>query len=179
MASQGLPTEGPVTRSSFQRKSGPAGALHAWRIIQMPTDPEDPLKCEIVQPILVSNVVTGALVTVTGLADLPLTAETKYWLSAIFSEVGAVTGWEVTAEREDPDADAITWSGTGTSEDPFIQTGYYYLLGEVVEGSQPNLAGFDFTIDGHTYHLTQQAFTRLAIIRPCINGRLTWAVAPY
>ncbi len=87
-------------------------------------------------------------------------------------EDDAVTAAEIT--KTDPaDGELITFDATT----PFAQTAFYVILAQVVSGSQPNEPGYDFSIDGDPYHLTQVAFTNLRLEQRVVSGRVaTYAV---
>lgn len=120
------------------------------------------------QAKIITNLLDGSGPAVTGLTGIQLSSTTKVWLKGSFDEVGNPTTWEVTTV--DPTGDRITWAVTT----PFYQKSAYYLLGQVLEGANSALPGFDFAINNAKYHYEQLAFTALLAQPGVANGKFAW-----
>jgi hypothetical protein len=114
---------------------------------------------------VVTNLLTNAGPTVTGLTGIVLAANTKVWLSISFSS-GNPSGWEVTTTN--PAGSHVTFGG----EPNYYQTSAHYLLGQVLSGNNANLPGFDFSIGASNYHYEQLATTRLTSTTMIVNGQI-------
>lgn len=150
---------------------GPGGttSYFPWGVV-----PVDGGGAEIVQAILVSDLVAGTEITVSGLTGMTMASDTEYWLKGTFDAAGVPTGWEATTEV--PATDRIVWTGTSPA---FIQSEAWFPLARVVSGSHPFLPGYDFELSGLEFHLEQLCTTRLLLARGPVNGRLVYYPTPY
>jgi hypothetical protein len=175
---QGLATQTPISRGTTLFTGG-ATHHHPFKFVDAST--LDPVAAKT--KIASISELTETLWPLSTLAitaeggsgsyqdDITITDACYIYLKCTVED-DAVTAAEIT--KTDPaDGELITFDATT----PFAQTAFYVILAQVVSGSQPNEPGYDFSIDGDPYHLTQVAFTNLRLEQRVVSGRVaTYAV---
>jgi hypothetical protein len=148
---------------------GPGGASYfPWSVV-----PVDGGGAQIVQATLVSDLVLGTELSVSGLTGLVMASDTEYWLKGTFDASGVPTGWEATTDT--PTSARIVWTGTAPT---FIQSEAWLPIARVILGSHPYLPGYDFQVGEDVYHLEQLCTTRLILARGPVNGRVVYYPIP-
>lgn len=162
-------------------KASGGGGLHPFKFIDASTTSPAVTKTKIA---CLSNLVDVlyplSTMAITGIGGsgsytdpIPLSEECYIYLKCTVSSTGEVTAAALT--KTDPsDGELIKFN----SATPPVQTEFYVILAQVVSGSKPSEPGYDFSIDGSPYHLTQVAFTHLRVEQRVSSGRIATLAVP-